>query len=235
MLISANVFVIYEIGSRCKIQGDSISGWHCRCYVTQTDGEVTPGTPEGNSTPGFHGNVGKSNMIFNENEHPYFVFPAEDAKKIKASFETLKIAEPDYQTVFETKKAKLEVATWADPKDLESNIINAKLIVQQLDIDVKIRPHVTINKVKNPEYTIENKIADLKTPIGKGYKNILKKAAEQMCEYVVVSLELNKSGVEEARHLMRNILKQKGVHSSIKMIIIISGEQKTFSYKRTEI
>lgn len=138
------------------------NGWHCRCYVTQTDGEVTPGEFKGNPTSGFHGNVGKSDMIFNENEHPYFVFPAEDAKKIKASFETMKIAEPDYQTVFETKKAKLEVSTWADPNDLEANIKSAKIIVDKLGVNVKIRNHTEVEGIKNPEYEIYGLKSDLK-------------------------------------------------------------------------
>ena len=211
------------------------NGWHCRCYVTQTDSEPTPGTPEGNPTPGFHGNVGKNDMVFNENEHPYFVFPAEDVKKIKASFEDLKISTPDYNVVHTNKKATLEVSTWADPKDLEANFKSAKIIVDELGVSVKIRPHSNIQGIKNPEYSVKNKTAELKTPIGKGYKNILKKAAEQKCEYVIVNLEKNENNLEEARHLIRNILKQKGVHPTIKNIIIISKDGKANDYERSKI
>lgn len=157
------------------------NGWACRCYVTQTDEASTEGTPEGKPTPGFHGNVGKSNMIFNEDEHPYFAFPDADVKKIKASFEDMKISTPDYQTVFETKKAKLAVSTWADPKDIELNVQYAKIIVEQLGVDVSIRPHSELSKVKNPEYLIRGFVSDLKNPeSNNGITKQFKAAKEQM-------------------------------------------------------
>ena len=168
------------------------NGWHCRCYVTQSDGDVTPGTPEGNPTPGFHGNVGKSNMAFNENEHPYFVFPAEDAKKIKASFEDLKRSKPDYQTVFETKKATLAVSTWADPNDIKNNYHYAKIIVEKLNIDIKIRSHVEIDGVKNPEYETKSILSDLKVidsekrGIYNGFKSMKEKMKLNTNQYSIV-------------------------------------------------
>ena len=207
----------------------------CRCYAIQTNEKPTAGTPSENPAPGFNNNVGISDMVFDENEHPYFVFPKADGVKIKSSFEDLKISTPDYNTAFQTKKAKLEVSTWADPKDFEKNLENAKMVVKQLNFDVKIRPHSEIKDVKNPEYLVQSKLADLKIPIGKGFKNILKKAAEQRCEYVVVSLEENKSTLENARSLMRNILKVKNVHPTIKNIIIITSDKKVYNYDRDKI
>lgn len=138
------------------------NGHRCRCYTTQTDEKATPGTPEGNPTPGFHGNVGKTNMAFNEDEHPYFIFPAEDAKKIKESFENLKLAEPDYNLVHKNKKATLEVSTWADPNDVSANFTNAKILVDQLKVSMKIRPHSDLENITNPEYEIDGKMSDLK-------------------------------------------------------------------------
>ena len=140
------------------------NGWRCRCYVTQTDEPATPGTVTGEPTPGFHGHVGKSNMTFNEEEHPYFIFPAADAKKIKASFENLKLAEPDYNLVHTNKKAKLEVSTWADPYDIEVNHKYAKTLVDELGISVKIKAHSEfIKDRKNPEYEINGLNSDLKS------------------------------------------------------------------------
>lgn len=140
------------------------NGWRCRCYVTQTDEPATPGTATGEPTPGFHGHVGKSNMTFNEEEHPYFIFPAADAKKIKASFENLKLAEPDYNLVHTNKKAKLEVSTWADPYDIEINHKYAKTLVDELGVSVKIKAHSEfIKDRKNPEYEINGLNSDLKS------------------------------------------------------------------------
>jgi len=159
------------------------NGWGpCRCYTVQSDGEVTKGTPEGNPTPGFHGNVGKSNMAFNEEEHPYFIFPAADAKKIKASFENMKLAEPDYNLVHTNKKATLEVSTWADPYDIESNHKYAKILVDELGISVKIKPHSEfIKDRKNPEYEINGLNSDLKNIESiKGITNSFDNAKKQM-------------------------------------------------------
>ena len=140
------------------------NGWRCRCYVTQTDEPATPGTATGEPTPGFHGHVGKSNMTFNEEEHPYFIFPAADAKKIKASFENLKLAEPDYNLVHTNKKAELEVSTWADPYDIEINHKYAKTLVDELGVSVKIKAHSEfIKDRKNPEYEINGLNSDLKS------------------------------------------------------------------------
>lgn len=140
------------------------NGWRCRCYVTQTDEPATPGTGTGEPTQGFHGHVGKSNMTFNEEEHPYFIFPAADAKKIKASFENLKLAEPDYNLIHTNKKAKLEVSTWADPYDIEINHKYAKTLVDELGVSVKIKAHSEfIKDRKNPEYEINGLNSDLKS------------------------------------------------------------------------
>lgn len=157
------------------------NGHRCRCYVTQTDAKVTPGTPKGNPTPGFHGNVGKTNMAFNEDEHPYFVFPADDARKIKASFEDMKLSTPDYNLMHSNKKATLEVSTWADPNDIENNFKYAKVLVDQLNLSIKIRPHTEIKKIKNPEYEIDGQKSDLKSidKIG-GIKNGFEAAKKQM-------------------------------------------------------
>lgn len=157
------------------------NGHRCRCYVVQTDSPTTAGTPEGNPTPGFHGNVGKNNMAFNENEHPYFIFPSEDAKKIKASFEDMKISTPDYNIVHTNKKATLEVSTWADPGDIELNHKYAKILVDKLGISVKLRPHSEIEKTKNPEYLINGFVSDLKSPeSNNGIGTQFKKSKEQM-------------------------------------------------------
>ncbi|MEO7977762.1 phage minor head protein [Flavobacterium sp.] len=157
------------------------NGWHCRCYVVQTDEPATKGNFEGNPTPGFNNHVGKSNMPFNENEHPYFVFPAADAKKIKASFEDLKLSSPDYNLVHINKKAKLEVSTWADPSDIENNYNNAKILVDALKLNVKIRPHTDLVSIKNPEYEINGLKSDLKVIDSKnGITNGFRSAKNQM-------------------------------------------------------
>lgn len=157
------------------------NGHRCRCYTVQTDEPATKVNFEGNPTPGFSNNVGKSNMAFDEDEHPYFVFPAEDAKKIKASFEDLKLSSPDYNLIHTNKKATLEVSTWADPSDIENNFKNAKILVDSLKVNVKIRPHTDIESIKNPEYEIDGLKSDLKVIDSKnGITNGFRSAKAQM-------------------------------------------------------
>jgi SPP1 gp7 family putative phage head morphogenesis protein len=208
------------------------NGWHCRCYVTQTDGEVTPGTPKGNPTPGFHGNVGKDSMVFNEDEHPYFIFPAEDTKKIKASFEDLKLSTPDYNVVYTNKKATLAVSTWADPKDLEANLKSAKIIVDELVINVKIRPHSDIHGVKNPEYLIEGKIGDLKEPEGyKGIKTSVKASVDQKCTVTVIDFtkHFEKLYPNQVEGRLKNYFKHK---IEIEEIILIYDKKVLYLKKK---
>jgi SPP1 gp7 family putative phage head morphogenesis protein len=180
------------------------NGHRCRCYVVQTDSAVTPGEPKGNPTPGFHGNVGKSNMAFNEDEHPYFIFPAADAKKIKASFEDMKISTPDYNLVHTNKKATLEVSTWADPKDIELNHKYAKTLVDKLGVSVKLRPHSEIEKTKNPEYLINGFTADLKSPeSNNGITKQFKRGKEQMGTISVnYSIVFNLDQIEKLDHTL---------------------------------
>ena len=120
-------------------------------------------------------------MTFNEEEHPYFIFPAADAKKIKASFENLKLAEPDYNMVHTNKKAILEVSTWADPNDIELNHKYSKILVDELGLSIKILPHSEIEGLKNPELEINGLKAELKNieKIG-GIKTSFETAKKQM-------------------------------------------------------
>ena len=57
---------------------------------------------------------------------------------------------------------------------------------------IKIREHVLIHKVKNPEYLIDGHIADRKGIRGeKGIKNAFLSAIQQGCEAIVIDLDMN--------------------------------------------
>lgn len=212
------------------------NGWRCRCYVTQTDDEATAGTPEGNPTPGFHGNVGKSNFIFNENEHPYFVFPDADVLKIQKSFNAMKISTPDYQTVFETKKAKLEVSTWADLADVEQNIITAKILVDKLGISVKIRPHTETSKVKNPEYLINGVIGDRvgrdTAPLRKYISNTFsdklgeeKQLRENVACCLVLDFKTDFLGNDEIQQIASQLWSKFNNYKTVSELYLINGDK----------
>lgn len=139
------------------------NGWNCRCYVIQTtkpaDGRKAPGNP----TMGFDNNVGKSGQPVDP-EHPYYIFPKKEADAIRKSFEGLKLKLPFYQTIHKKGKVKLETSIWADPADISENIKAGKLIVENLKLNVKIRPHSKLSGVKNPEFEIKGINGDLSKP-----------------------------------------------------------------------
>lgn len=159
------------------------NGWNCRCYVVQTGKTATNVDPKGNPTMGFHNNVGKTARPMDE-EHPYFIFPKKEANKIRVGFEELKLKDPIYKEIYRNGKAKLEGSIFSDPKDVGQNISIGKLLVDQLKVNVSIRPHVNpaiIKHRKNPEYTINGKVADLKNiNSNSGITNGFKRAKDQM-------------------------------------------------------
>jgi hypothetical protein len=215
------------------------NGFRCRCYVTQTDEKATSGNPAGNPPPGFDNNVALSNMVFSEDEHPYFVFPAADAKKIKESFENLKISSPDYNIVYQTKKAKLEVSTWADPNDIEVNYKNAKILVDQLAIDVKIRNHTSIPGIKNPEFEINGNKSDLKSiekpqGIKSGFESAKKQISVGKGKYSIVFNIDKVEGltVEQIRKELANKFNEtRG--KNIEAIYFIKGEKAVILTRET--
>jgi SPP1 gp7 family putative phage head morphogenesis protein len=165
------------------------NGHNCRCYVEQTSQAATKGTPEGNPQMGFHNNVAKSGKAFNE-DHPYFLIPREEAKKVREGFEQMKVAEPAYEVLHEGKKGNLEGSIWADNKDFMSNLKAGKIIVDNLKHDVKIRPHVKTQGVKNPELLIDDELADLKEINGyRGVLGGLDSAKKQGATNVVFNLD----------------------------------------------
>ncbi|HIB37967.1 phage minor head protein [Mesonia sp.] len=145
------------------------NGFNCRCYVVQTSKPATKGTPKAEPTPGFENNVGKDSRTFNE-DHPYFLFPKAEVSKIRTGFEELKLKEPMYEQIYKKGKAKLESSIWTDPSDFKENFDASKIIVDQLQLNVKLRPHQNITGKKNPELEIKGIKGDHVRPRSKNLK-----------------------------------------------------------------
>jgi hypothetical protein len=103
-----------------------------------------------------------------------------------------------------------------------------------MSIEAHLNGRIILNQ-KNPEYKLDGRKADLKTPNGLNYKNIFRKAAKQGCEAVIVNLEKNGDSFDNARAMIRNILKHPNVHPSIQEVIIISKDKKVTLLKRDKI
>lgn len=131
--------------------------------------------------------------------------------------------------------AKIKVSPFGDPSDFKDNFMDAKRMADQLKHNVDIEAHLDgeiIKTHRNPEYRINGAIADRKAPEGLNYKNILRKAAKQKCEYVVINNEKNNDTIDNIKGKLKNLLKQKGIHPSIqKIILIIEGKASEFTRK----
>jgi len=217
------------------------NGWRCRCYVKQTTEASNSIKVATDPDKGFGLNVGKTNNIFNENEHPYFTFPAGDATAVKKAFENFKLIAPYGKARFTAANgSKVFVSPFADvnSRELIGNYKVAIKIAEQLKKTVKLRPHIDgklIPGAKNPEYLINGKLADRKSPVTK-LKNILRKASKQNCEVVVIDLHLSTLDIDGAKQQLKRILKSDQVHSNIKELIIVSKNRKSIiKYNRKEL
>lgn len=153
------------------------NGWRCRCYVKPTTEAITTTKITTQPDKGFGLNVGKANQIFDSNEHPYFTFPAEDKKDVVKAFENFKLIAPYGKARYTAKNgAKVYVSPFADPADLFGNY-RAAVKMANNNITVKIRPHVDLDSIKNPEFEIGKRFADRAEP--KGLRGILSRIEEK--------------------------------------------------------
>lgn len=213
------------------------NGWRCRCYVKPTTETVSNKKVTTQPDKGFGLNVGKSNEIFNK-EHPYFQYPAGDEKTVQKAFENFKLLASYGKPRYIANKAKVFVNPFADasPAELIGNYKVAIKIAEELNLDVKLRPHVIINNKKNPEYFIKNKIADRKSPEGKSLRNILTKANKQEVEILVIDLHNSNRTAINILNELAGRFRIKENYNSIKEVIIVSKNRKVVKrYKRSEI
>jgi SPP1 gp7 family putative phage head morphogenesis protein len=218
------------------------NGWRCRCYVKSTTEGETKVSTEVKPDNGFGINVGKINQVFDENSHPYFVFPAGDAKTVKKAFENFKLTASYGKARYTAENgAKVYVSPFADarPQELIGNYKVAIKIAEQLKYEVKLAPHIDgrilINQT-SAEYLINGKIADRKAPKGSNIKNIFRKSAKQQTEILVIDLQNTDALISEIKRAATEILKYSTVHPKLKEVIIVSKNRKTMvSYSRSEL
>lgn len=205
------------------------NGWRCRCYVVQTAAKPSENIPEdiaGVPTE-FRINVGVSGQVFNEEDtkdakaHSYFALSrAIGGRDLKVSFERSKLTAPYNKAVYEAKNGgEVDISPFADTEDLPGNFTTARIVADQLGLNIKIRPHLDSNLVpgKNPEYEIKGGLADRKAAFKpdnyKGINNAFNEAKKQQLERIVFDFNeafTDLDIVQVNRYVKSNINERRG-------------------------
>ncbi len=207
--------------------------WRCRCDVVATAEDADEKEPDDIPPVKFKGNVGKDNEIFTKKGSFFQLLRTENNAVRNA--ELSKLNAP-VQTAYKSKKGKkVDVSIYAHEVDLIDNVRVGTTIVNNLELNVLVRPHLDGRIVlgrKNPEYLINNKLAERKAPLSTNYKKSLAKANTQECEIVIIDLSLNGDTIENAYLKIDQIL-SNNIHPFIKQVYIVSKDGKEVkSYKR---
>ena len=162
------------------------NGWRCRCDVVQTAENVTPDKIADFDTPDIPGNVGADEEIFTS-KHKFFNLLKTNDRAVRNS-ELMKLNAP-LENAYTNKGKSVKANIFHDKKDFEENFESAKIIVDELKMNVEIRGHINLDKYKNAEYFINGKLADLKSDFkDSNYKAInsaFKSAKEQGIKSIV--------------------------------------------------
>ena len=83
---------------------------------------------------------------------------------------------------------RLLISKQADTNELEDNIRVARVLLSCfIDMNIRINEHLLVFGHKNPEYTINERIADRKGVESEhGVKSAFRKAKDQGCQIVVL-------------------------------------------------
>ena len=154
--------------------------WNCKCDWTETDEKVTA-PPERTTQPaqGLQGNPAEEGQVFSD-----------DATYFKQVIKNTD-AETEVQKCFyQDTKSNMRINVWADSSEIGDNVRTGRVLLDNFkDMDIAIREHIFKHKHPNPEYTINNQIADAKRiedwgGVTAGFKSAL----GQNCKIVVIDL-----------------------------------------------
>ena len=165
------------------------NGWRCRCDVVQTAEKTTNDKIEDFDAPDMPGNVGADEEIFTNN-HKFFKLLKTNDRAIRNS-ELIKLNAP-LEIAYTNKGKSVKVNIFHDKKDFADNFESAKIIVDELKLNVEIRGHINLDGYKNAEYYINGKLSDLKIKFEKnnynGIINAFTAAKKQKLESIVFNL-----------------------------------------------
>ena len=205
--------------------------WRCRCDVVATAEDTTNDDDQDLPEPTFKGNVGKDQEIFTKKGS--FFKLLNTSKNATRNVELSKLNAPA-ETVYKSKNGKkVDASIYAHENDLADNIAIAKIIAEQLKLDVLIRSHLDTNIAvgqKNGEYFINGNLSDLKSNFKadsyRSINNAFKAARDQNLQSVVFDFtksfaDLNVSEVN--RWILSNINENRG--KQFKEIIVVYNKK----------
>lgn len=196
------------------------NGWNCRCTVVQVRKSKYPATSHDEAmrlgdealqrdTNGiFRFNAGKEQKSVPD-YNPYTIRRCRDCDVAKGKAKLARFT-PDNEVCkscvilhqciqareysLDPKFGKrLRINQIADQSELTENLRAAYSILESCpDVRMTIRPHIIVEGVKNPEYTINGLIADRKgIESEQGIKSGFQKALKQGCQAVVIDLDMH--------------------------------------------
>lgn len=199
--------------------------WRCRCDVVATAEDPTNDKEEDLPQPQFSGNVALDEEIFSKNGS--FFKLLNTSKRAVRNAELSKLVAP-YEVRYKNKKTgkKVTESIFHDKTEIDENFKVAKVIVDSLKFNIGIRPHVYVDKMDNPEYLINNKLADRKSPEGLNLRRILNKANDQKTEIVVIDLVNNSNSIAAIVKQLESNFRFDTNYPNIKEVIIVSKDRK---------
>lgn len=170
--------------------------WNCRCYAEPTQDKASDGkVPDVPLKPNFDNNAGKYGVIFTK-KGSYFDVPEDLTGKYALIMEEGKLKAPMIDFTPKGSKGRVLVSPFADPVDFGDNLAAAKLMANELELKIKIMPHIKRDLLpgKNPEYEILGQVADLKGKFIKdnysAIKNAFKAAKAQNLTIIVFDFSI---------------------------------------------
>ncbi len=149
--------------------------WNCKCDVEETNDDLTDNNkvPQLTSPAGLEGNPAFTAEIFTDK-----------ASYIKNSDKSA--INSVSECYFPDTKSKLQISVMPDFSELNDNIRTGRILAKIEN--VKIRPHFTVPGVKNPEFEINELLADAKRIVSWNVAASFSCAISQKCEAVVIDL-----------------------------------------------
>ncbi|NSW46213.1 MAG: hypothetical protein HPY79_10415 [Bacteroidales bacterium] len=143
------------------------NGWGCKCSVrpvrNNNDAKPLPADMPPMPPKAMQHNPAKTGEIFS-NETSYFKkvkteLPQPKQQAVREAFELLKETIP-YELAYQSKGKVYTHIFKEEPEKYNENLETAKLLADNFDMEIKIRPLINADNYKNPDFIINGLFAD---------------------------------------------------------------------------